>query len=216
MHEELITMSDYHYAGYLETILYKPDPAGRDSVESISLGAEELIEWSTEDLDITTEWRRIPARKIKTEDGLKLEGHFQGVMGIESLSKDDPRHWVPLTTLNLTEEGLPIDADKYPIIEVTYRCTSENAHPVWMWTYDGGSHFGALPKTREWITVAKSIPHSGYPSRVDNIIFRLYSSSRSTESFEIKSLMFRGMTPEEKEAVERNQVTLEAKIPKET
>lgn len=209
-------MSDYRYTGYLETILYKPDPAGRDSVESISLGAEELIEWSTEDLDITTEWRRIPARKIKTEDGLKLEGHFQGVMGIESLSKDDPRHWVPLTTLNLTEEGLPIDTDKYPIIEVTYRCTSENAHPVWMWTYDGGSHFGALPKTQEWITVAKSIPHSGYPSRVDNIIFRLYSSSRSTESFEIKSLMFRGMTPGEKEAVERNQATLEAKIPKET
>lgn len=209
-------MSDYRYAGYLEAILYKPDPTARESVESISLGPDELMEWSTEDLDVTTEWRRIPARKIRTEEGLKLEGHFQGVMGIESLSKDDPRHWVPLTTLNLKEEGLPIDTDQYPIIEVTYRCTSEHAHPTWMWTYEGGSHFGALPKTEEWLTVAKSIQHFGFPNRVDNVIFRLYSSSRSTESFEIKSLMFRGMTPEEKEAVERNHGTLEAKIPEST
>lgn len=210
------SVSEYEYTGYLETILYKPDPSVRDSVDSIVFGPEDLYAWHTEDLAFTTEWRGIPVRKIKTDDGLKLEGHFQGVMAIESLSSDDPRHWVPLTTVDLKDGRFPIDTNKYPIVEVTYRCTSEFAHPTWMWTYEGGSHFGALPKSQEWHTVAKNIQHFGFPAEIDNMIFRLYSSSRSSESFEIKSLLFRSMTPEEREAVDRNFSSLESKIPTKT
>ena len=118
------SVSEYEYTGYLETILYRPDPSVRDSVDSIVFGPEDLYAWHTEDLAFTTEWRGIPVRKIKTDDGLKLEGHFQGVMAIESLSSDDPRHWVPLTTVDLKDGRFPIDTNKYPIVEVTYRCTS--------------------------------------------------------------------------------------------
>lgn len=209
-------MSDYQYIGYLETILYKPDPKGRDKVEHISIDADELMGWATQDLDVTSEWRTVPAKKVRTEDGLKLEGHFQGVTTIDSLSNDDPRHWIPLTTVNLKTGRFPIDTIKYPIIEVTYRCLTEFAHPTWMWTYKGGSHFGALPKSTEWLTVAKYIHHFGFPDSIDNLIFRLYSSSRSTESFEIKSVLFRSATAEEEEAINRNFKSLESMKPTKT
>lgn len=209
-------MSDYEYLGYLETILPAPDPAARDNADAIVYTAEDLATWSLEDLEYTVEWRNIPARKLQTETGIQLEGHFDRVASIDSLSSDDPRHWVPLTSVDLTGGQFPVDTTRYPIIEVTYRCTSEHAHPVWMWTYDGGSHFGALPKTTEWKTVAKNLQHFGFPKCIDNLIFRLYSSSRTTESFEIQSVRFRAMTEIEQEALDTNQIILKESVQADT
>lgn len=195
-------MSHYHYTGYLHTVLEAPDSEAAGKVDALVFGQDDLAHWSNDDLDHAIEWQNIPARKIQTGDGIKLEGHFQSVTSIDSLSENDPRHWVPLTTIGLTDGRFPVDTARFPIIEVTYRCTSEHAHPVWMWTYEGGSHFNALPKSAEWITVAKSLQHFGFPSRIDNLIFRLYSSSRSAESFELKSVRFRAMTDTERNAVD--------------
>lgn len=198
-------MADYEYLGYLETVLPKPDLEAMDKVDAVVFTAEDLAQWTTEDLEYTVEWRTIPARKMETEGGIRLEGHFQGVASMDSLSENDPRHWVPLSTVNVPGGQFPIDPKRYPIIEVTYRCITEHAHPVWLWSYDGGSHFGALPKTKKWKTVAKNLTHFGFPERIDNLIFRLYSSRRSVESFEIKSVRFRAMTKSELKAVKANK-----------
>lgn len=193
--------AEYRYEGFLSRVLDAPDPSDFDALDSISFGVDDLAKWRTEDLPHTTEWRGIPGRKVLTEDGLRLEGDFRGVIGIEALSPNDPRYWVPLGSLGLTDGRLPIDANRYPVIEVTYRCTSPHAHPTWMWTYEGGSHFGALPKSQEWHTVARVVQYDGFPGRIDNLIFRLYSGVRSVESFEIASVRFREMADGEREAI---------------
>jgi len=201
---------DYEYSGYLNNILPTPDPDARNKVDSFLFTTDDLSHWKTEDAEHSTEWKRVPGRKIQTEDGIKIEGNFNKVFAIDSLSEDDPRFWVPLTTLGLTDSRLPIDVNKYPIIEVTYRCTSPNAHPTWMWTYEGGSQLGALPKSQEWNTVVRHLQHFGFPSRIDDLIFRLYSPTRSVESFEIKSVLFRAMTSKEEKASKANMKSLES------
>ncbi len=203
-------MSDYQYVGYLETILYKPDQSLKDNTDGIIIQGEEMRSWVCEDLDDTHEWRGIPARKAPSEDGIILKGDFQSVKSIDNFAENDPRHWVALSTLQLEGDNkLSIDCNKYPIAEVTYRCISDNAQPAWMWTYGGGSHVAPLPKSKEWKTVAKSIQHFGFPGTIEQVIFRLYSSSRTSEAFEIKSIRFRSMTAEEEEALARNYESLE-------
>ena len=203
----------YEYSGYLSTILYKPDPSELDSMDSITFGPEDIEKWSTKDLDNALEWQNVPVSKTTTDEGVHIEGHFQNVLSIDSLSPDDPRYWVPLTTIGLDDSRFPIDATKYPVIEVTYRCTSEHAHPTWMWIYEGGSHFGALPKSKEWHTVARNVQHFGFPERIDHVILRLYSPRRSIESLEIKSVRFRAMSEAEAEATRKSLTKLEAEHP---
>lgn len=203
----------YEYSGYLSTILYKPDPALLESTDAVVFGLEDLAKWRSEDAPHALEWREVPLRKIQTDEGIRLEGDFRNVLNIDSLSPNDPRYWVPLSTFGLTDSRFPVDVNRYPIIEVTYRCTSEHAHPTWMWTYDGGSHFGALPKSTEWHTVARNVQHFGFPPRVDNVVLRLYSPTRSIESFEVKSVRFRAMSEEENEATRKSLAKLEGMQP---
>jgi len=204
-------MKDYEYSGYLSTILYKPDREATKQAAHVTFTAEDLAQWKTEDVSTSTEWKKVVAKKVQTQDGIQLEGNFSTITAIDSFTEEDPRFWVPLSTIGLTDGRLPIDTQKYPIIEVTYRCTSEKAHPTWMWTYEGGSHFGALPKSQEWHTIARNVQHFGHPARIDNLIFRLYSPIRSKESMEIKSVTFRAMTKEETEANERSITSLNEK-----
>ncbi len=199
----------YDYSGYLSTVLRRPAPGSLDRVDSVDFDRADLAKWRTEDSAHSLEWRHLPVRKIHTDEGIKLEGDFTSVVNIDSLNADDPRYWVPLTTFGLTDGRFPVDATRYPIIEVTYRCTSEHAHPTWMWTYEGGSHFGALPKSKTWRTVARNVQHFGFPSRIDNVVLRLYSAKRTVESVEIKSVRFRAMSPEEADATTRSLEGLE-------
>ena len=208
-------MMSYEYSGYLSTILYKPDPALLESADSITFGPTDIEKWSTKDFDHALEWQNVPVTKTTTDEGVHLEGHFQNVVSIDSLSPDDPRYWVALSTIELDDSRFPIDTTKYPVIEVTYRCTSEHAHPTWMWTYEGGSHFGALPKSSEWHTVARNVQHFGFPERIDNVILRLYSPRRSIESMEIASVRFRAMSEAETEATRKSLSKLEAEQTKE-
>ena len=115
-----------------------PNEDGRDSVASVTFDASDLAHWNTVDLGHAIEWRRVPVRKTATADGVSIEGDFRDVLPIDSLSPTDPRYWVPLSTVGITDKRLPIDVGKYPIIELTYRCTSAAAHPTWLWTYEGG------------------------------------------------------------------------------
>ncbi|MCH7909704.1 MAG: hypothetical protein IIB38_08820, partial [Candidatus Hydrogenedentes bacterium] len=199
----------YEYSGYLSTILYKPDPTLSESVDAISFTPQDLANWKTLDFSHAPEWRQVPVKRKNTDEGVSIEGDFRGVLAIDSLSADDPRFWAPLSTIDLQDDRFPIDTTQYPIVEVTYRCTSPNAHPTWMWTYEGGSHFGALPKSTEWHTVARNMQHFGFPSQINNFVLRLYSPTRTVESLEIASVRFRAMGKNESDATSKSYANLE-------
>ncbi|MDX9972761.1 MAG: hypothetical protein RBU21_07220 [FCB group bacterium] len=193
------------YSGYLKTLLREPNEAEREQAESIVFTSDDIAAWTTSDVASDLEWRDIPAQRTRTPDGVRLLGRFDDVRRIDSLSSDDPSFWVPLGTLGWNDPRFPIDLNRYPIVEITYRCTSENARPAWVWRYPGGLYLDYLPATRRWRTIIRRIPHFGFPNQVDSLVFRLYSASRSTETVEIQSIRFRAMTPTEAEATANNE-----------
>ena len=199
----------YEYGGYLSTILDAPDWELRDTVDSIVFTAEDLRNWRTQDLEHSVEWRGITVRKEAMQSSVLIEGDFREVVRIDSLSPDDPRYWVPLSTVGLDDDRFPIDATRYPIIEVTYRCASGRAHPTWMWTYEGGSHFGAIPKSKTWRTEVRMAQHFGFPDLIEAVVIRLYSPTRSVEALEIESVRFRALTQAEQEACQKNRLEIE-------
>ncbi len=199
----------YEYSGYLSTILDAPNAAIRDSLEHVAFSADDIAHWSTKDVESDKEWKRIPVTRARVDDAVKLTGRFEEVRKMDSIPRDDPSFWVPLSTLDWKDQRFPIDVQRLPIIEITYRCTSDNAHPFWVWLYSGGQCIDALPRTRQWRTLAHRINHWGVPQRVDTFIFRLFSTTRTTESCEIASIRFRAMSQEENDACERDRVELE-------
>ncbi len=204
----------YEYLGYLGTLLAAPDARACRAADGIEFTADDLAKWRTIDLPSTTEWEKVPSRKQRTGEGVRIQGDFKNILSIDSLSENDPRYWVPLSSVGQNDSRFPVDTATYPIVEITYRCTSDRAHPTWMWTYEGGSHFGALPKGNGWRTVARGLSHFGFPGRVTNVIVRLYSPTRTVESMEVASIRFRAMTPAEEEAVAKSQGCIEPRSPK--
>ncbi len=200
---------NYEYSGYLKTILYAPDSAERDHLEYVEFTSDDISKWTTHDLDSEREWNKIPVHRSRTEDGVRLVGRFEDVRKMDTIAINDPSFWVPLGTVGWSDPRFPIDVNRYPIAEVTYRCTSDNAVPVWVWTYPGGIHVDSLPPSRQWVTLARRIPHNGVPSQIDALIFRLFSTTRTTESFEVASVRFRSMSAAEAEACEKDRQRLE-------
>lgn len=198
----------YEYSGYLRSVLEAPDEAVRDSLDHIEFSADDIARWVMKDFESEKEWKRIPASRARTPDGTKLTGRFEEVRRMDSIPRDDPSFWVPLGSLGVRDERFPIDVQRYPIAEITYRCTSDNAHPTWVWLYPGGHSTDKLPRTRQWRTLARRITHWGTPQRVDALILRLFSTTRTTESFEVQSIRFRAMSREEQEACERDRIEL--------
>ena len=201
----------YEYSGHLRHVLTEPpDPAALDALPCVEFTAGDFMLWSLSDDPAEPVWRHIPVNRTRTEDGVKLDGHFRDVRGIECLgSEDAPGFWVALSTRKWEDDRLPVDTQAYPIAEIAYRCTSGHAHPAWMWSYPGGSHLDGLLPTTEWHTVARRVSHFGFPPRVDGFTFRLYSTFRGTESFEIKSVRLRAMTVRERAACEKSQLEFE-------
>lgn len=199
----------YTYNGYLKALLKAPRPEQLEKLPSVTITGEDMNAWRTIDVDTASEWRGIPVRKTRTEEGVQISGRFEDVLRIDTLSPKDPRYWVPISSLGSRNGKFPVDLTKYPIAEVTYRCTSDNSHPTWMWVYEGGSHFGALPHTKEWCTVARLTSYFGFPKQIDALVLRLYSPTRTTESIEFKSVRFRAMTPDEAKVLRDEQGRLE-------
>lgn len=198
----------YEYSGILKTILKAPDASVREALDCVEFHADDLAHWNVRDLESDREWLNIPAHRGRVDGGVRLVGRFDEVRLIDLLPPDDPRFWVPLGSLGWNDSRFPIDLGRYPIAEVTYRCTTEHAKPVWLWTYPGGLHVDALPVAQEWMRVARRIPHFGYPKQLDALIFRLFSTTRTTESIEIQSVRFRAMSQAEREACQRDEARL--------
>jgi hypothetical protein len=201
----------YEYSGYLKTLLYKPDPYIRDSLDHIEFTADDIAEWDTVDDETDKEWVHIPVFVERTDDGVILRGRFEEMRSIEYLDKNDPSFWVPLSSRNTGDERFPVDTSKYPVVEVTYRCKTPKARPAWMWHYPGGLHFDGLQPSPEWRTIARKLYHFGFPEQITDLTFRLYSTTRSREAFEIHSVRFRAMSPGEQEACSKHYAQLREK-----
>jgi len=198
----------YEYSGYLKTVLGAPDPAEFENLESVVFSADDIARWSYQDLPADLEWQHTPVNSTRTEQGVRIEGRFNDVRQIDNLAADDPSFWVPLSSLATRDDRFPVDASRYPIVELTYRCTSSNARPAWLWTYPGGQSFDGLTPVQEWRTIARLVQYYDFPSQINAVILRLYSISRTVESFEVQSVRFRAMSAAESEVCARLETTL--------
>lgn len=198
----------YEYSGFLKTVLDAPDPSLRDALPCVEFTAADIANWRLRDVPYDLEWQHIPSNFQRTAAGVRLEGRFNDVYQIDNVAVDDPSFWVALSTLGTDDARFPVDAAKYPIIEITYRCTSPNAQPAWQWLYPGGVHFDGLTPTQEWRTIARRVSQNGFPRQVDAVILRLYSTTRAVESFEVKAVRFRAMSDAETKACEACETQL--------
>jgi len=200
----------YAYTGYLQTILRTPDADARSALKYVEFKADELAVWTTKDLEDLKQWNNIPASTQLNDEGVTLTGRFGDVQRMDALKDDDPNYWVALGSLHTKDPRFSVDTTQYSIAEITYRCATPNAWPAWVWTYPGGLHLDMLPRKTEWTTLARLIPHFGFPEQIDALILRLYSTTRTTESVEIHSIRFRELSGPEREACVNDQIQLES------
>ena len=199
----------YEYSGYLKTILHAPDHKIRDTLPQIVFTTEDLSHWQLVDDENEKEWQHIPARRERTESGVILQGNFEDVRHIDNLTEDDPSFWVAISSRLQQDDRFPINLNEYPIIEITYRCHSQHARPAWIAHYPGGVQFDGLQPTPEWRTIVRRVQHFGFPTLFTALTFRLYSTARSTESFEIGEVRFRAMSDGEREGCLKNEAKLQ-------
>lgn len=203
-----MTTADIRYGGYLSSFLYSPSADARDSVPHIAFQPEDIARWKTVDLASDFEWQKIPAFVREAGGAVSLSGRFEDESRIDVLSPDDPSFWVPLGDRDGEDERFPISLKKYPVVEITYRCTTDDGHPAFIWTYPGGESLTHLPPSRRWTTMVYNLRHFGFPEQLNGFIFRLYTSARSLQTMEIDSVCFRGHTKGEAESLRKNEVRL--------
>lgn len=194
----------HEYGGFLRSILYKPDAAAAANLGSVTLGADDIARWSTVDEPALKEWQHIPVQRSRSEFGVALEGRFADVRRIDALDGDDPRYWVALSSLRWEDARLPVDLRNYPILEITYRCLTEHALLQIAYSFPGGSHRQWLPWSGDWHTVVSKVSYEGFPSRLDSLVIRLFSATRTTEIIEVQSIRFREPTKAEAEALRKH------------
>jgi hypothetical protein len=205
----------YIYSGHLKTVLEPPNPDDLLGLDAVEISADELARWVTKDLELSKEWQRIPVHRARNGGAVRLMGRFEDIQRIDNLAQDEAQFWVPLSSIGVSGSPFPIDLNRYPIIEITYRCTSDNAVPAWLWTYEGnGLHFRVLPAARHWCTVARLVQHGGFPKQVNDVVIRLYSSTRTTESLEVRAIRFRAPNAAEAEVWKKDRVWLAEEAPK--
>ena len=187
----------YKYAGFLKTVLERHDPEGRAAAEFVEFSAADIAQWALVDDESDREWQSIPAERVEIPSGVSLIGHFEGVRPIDSLPSSDPSFWVALSSRRARGGRFPIDLNRFPVAEITYRCISMSARPAWVLSYNGGIHLDTLEPAQSWQTVARLVQHHGFPRFIDDCTFRLYATKRKTESFEIQSIRFRGLSTKE-------------------
>lgn len=207
----LVNFMRYEYSGYLSTLLPAPDPRERDRLDYIEFGAEDLKDWRLVDDEADREWQTIPARCEQQGNSVVLSGFFEDIRRIDVLDPSDPSFWVPLSSKRTNDPRFPIDASRFPIIEITYRCTTEHAHPAWQWTYPGGIHFDGLQPSKDWRRIARLIHYRNFPQQINDLTVRLYGTARVPVEMEIQSIRFRAMSPTEALACSEQLTGLEEK-----
>ena len=194
-------MTSYEYAGYMQNLIPTPESGGNESVPEVLFQAQDLALWQIRDRMQGEQTPRIPAYRVRQGNVVKFSGRFDEVKRIDTAPTDQPMHWVSLSSYGWKDDRFPIDALRYPILEVTYRCTGDGLYPKLAWTYPGGMHLVDLPTSPQWRTIARRIPWSGFPGTIDSVTIRLYSTVRATQMMEIQSIRFRESNSLEQETL---------------
>lgn len=194
----------YEYSGYLRNVLHAPDPDAWQRTPSLLFSAEDLNLWQHRDDPGEEEWKRVGSSRRLTDEGLVLRGDFESIRQLDAIDKDDPSFWAPLDSGPVQHERFPIDLGTYPVAEITYRCTTPNTYPAWVWHYPGGCHVDGLRPSHDWCTLVRKLSHNGFPGAIHGITLRLFGTARATAEMEVKSIRFRGLTPEEQEACDKH------------
>ena len=205
----------YEYSGFLQRLLDRPDPTVRDELDHIEFAPRDMVEWDMVDDEEDREWQSVPGFTEGTDEGVLLRGHFENVRRIENVAKNDPSFWIALSSRKRDDGRFPIDLKRYPIVEVSYRCHTPNAHPAWVGAYPGGDYFDGLQPVRDWRTIARRVPHFGFPDQFTALTLRLYATARSREAVEFGPIRFRAMSPAEADACAARYAALEAVGPAE-
>jgi len=195
--------SKYRYHGYLKQLPGSPDPEALKHIDKVVFTADSLEHWKCMDDIAEKEWVNVPVRVSRSDDGVALHAHFEDIRRIDNLDHKVPRFWAPLSITSEEDPRFPLDCTRFPVVEVTYRCTSSHASPACVWNYPGGSHLLHLEPSREWVTAGMLMSHRGFPKTITRFTLRLYASWRSTESLEIAEVRFRELLSEEAEALNR-------------
>lgn len=200
----------YEYSGYLRSLIYSPDRAEIGRADAIDIPSGNIAQWKQDDDERDPEWRQIPLNTAHKQDGVTLKANFERMRAIETTGPQDPSFWAPLTCRAGQNAGpFPVDAHRYPVIEITYRCLTKGCRPAWQWHYPGGLHFDWLRPANEWVTVARLVQHRGFPGQITALTLRLYSVTRSVEEWEIKCIRFRALTAAEAEALRKDMIRLD-------
>ncbi len=205
----------YKHHGYLKLLQEPPDPAALAELDRIEYGPDDLEQWKSDDDRMEKEWVGVPTRKRRTEDGLSLLAHFEDIRRIDNLDRAVPRYWAPLSITAKNDSHFPLDCVRYPVVEVTYRCSTSHALPACYWRYPGGEHLVYLEPSRDWQTAAMLIPYKQFPALLTRFSIRLYGAWRTTESIELASITFRELLPREKEALAAFDKSISAVAPPE-
>lgn len=203
----------YEYIGCLRERLPAPDAHAAAHAPARVFGCDQLAQWSTRDLPSQREWRGIPVHRTRKEDAVRLVGRFEDLSRIDNLPPDRHGFWVALSSRQWNSGEFPVPLAEYPILEITYRCASDNAFPALFWTYPAGMQEVPLPATPTWRTVAIQTTHGNFPTHIDTLTVRLFTNSRSTEAIEVKEVRFRAMTEAERDAAGHRVSELEAAPP---
>lgn len=199
----------YEYSGYLRSLLYSPDRAEIGRADGIEIPAGNLAQWKPGDDERDPEWRQAATTATRTTEGVCIKANFEKLRAVESAGVDDPSFWGALTCSAGQNTGpFPVDAARFPIIEITYRCLTKGCRPAWQWHYPGGQHFDGLKPHREWTTVARLMRHHNFPDQITGLTLRLYGVTRSVEEWEVKSVRFRALTVAEAEALRKDNERL--------
>lgn len=187
------------YSGYLSTLISDYDAVAAAATEAIVFSPRDLAQWGLSDRPTEKEWQQVPVHCERTDELVRLEGRFDDIRRIDYLGPDDPSYWVALSSRNWRDIRFPVDVARFPIVEIVYRCLTGNARPAWLWNYAGGEHVDGLRASNEWRTIARLVPHFGFPEHVESVTIRLFSTTRAMAAMEIQSIRFRALTPREAE-----------------
>jgi len=203
----------YEYVGCLEEFGEIPSEDELNAAVRLRFGPQDLSHWTVKDLSSEKDWVNIPVHRMRKESVIRFSGRFEEVRRMDDLPPESLFYWVPLGTIGWKDERLPVDLTQFPVLEVTYQCLTDNAVPCVVCLFPGSEMKVFLPSAPGVRTAAVVLSRLGFPQHLENIVLRLYSTSRATATVEIESISLRSLLPSESKRMEVVLADLDA-LPK--
>ncbi|MFA7692773.1 MAG: hypothetical protein WCX86_07740 [Candidatus Hydrogenedentales bacterium] len=200
--------SEYRYHGYLSQLTERPDPEALKQLNQVVFPSDSLERWKLEDYPSGQDWKSVYAQTTMAKNCVQLHGQFGSAPGIDNVNRK-PHFWAPLSVTSEEDPRFPLDCSQFPIVEITYRCTTPYALAACHWQYAGGDHLVSLGHPRNWTTAAIPLQHHNFPKSISRFTLRLYGLSPNNAILEIAEVRFRSLLPEEERLLHEFYLELE-------